>query len=92
MLEADARVATDAAPRYLKQLASHLGRHSEPVETPHGTMLTIAGGTCLLTATGDALVLHATAPAAEDLDRVKDVVGRHLERFGARNELTVTWT
>ena len=30
--------------------------------------------------------------ARPDSYRVKDVVGRHLERFGARNELTVAWT
>jgi uncharacterized protein len=26
------------------------------------------------------------------LARVQDVLGRHLERFGQRNELAVTWT
>ncbi|MBL7497866.1 DUF2218 domain-containing protein [Frankia sp. CNm7] len=92
MQQAHARVRTDAAPRYLKQLASDLGRRVEPVETTQGTMLTIAGGTCLLTATGDSLLLHAAAPTTEGLDRVKDVVGGQLELFGARNELTVSWT
>jgi uncharacterized protein len=27
----------------------------------------------------------------EALERVQDVLGRHLERFGQRNELVVTW-
>ena len=28
---------------------------------------------------------------AETLDRVKDVTGRHLERFGEKDGLVVTW-
>ncbi len=28
---------------------------------------------------------------AETLDRVKDVTGRHLERFGEKDGLAVTW-
>jgi hypothetical protein len=32
------------------------------------------------------------AIAGGDLDRLEDVVGRHLVRFGARDELVVRWT
>jgi hypothetical protein len=38
------------------------------------------------------LTLLAEAPDAESLARVQHVLGSHLERFGQRNELTVTWT
>jgi hypothetical protein len=31
------------------------------------------------------------APDAESLARIEDVLGRHLARFGQRQELTVTW-
>ena len=37
------------------------------------------------------LTLRAQAPDTETLERVQDVLGRHLERFGQRNELVVTW-
>ena len=37
------------------------------------------------------LTLLAEGPDAESLARVQDVLGRHLERFGQRNELTVSW-
>ena len=90
-LTSQATVATDAAARYAKQLASHLGRKCEVVEEDAGTRLVLTAGDCLLTPTDDALELAASAPDEEALDRVEDVVGRHLERFGARNELTVTW-
>jgi hypothetical protein len=38
------------------------------------------------------LTLQAQAPDEESLEQVKHVLGSHLERFGQRNELTVTWT
>jgi uncharacterized protein len=37
------------------------------------------------------LTLTAEGPDEEGVARVEDVLGRHLERFGQRNELTVTW-
>jgi hypothetical protein len=39
----------------------------------------------------DHLILEASATDAESLAVVEDVLGRHLERFGARRELAVTW-
>jgi hypothetical protein len=38
-----------------------------------------------------ALLLTAAAPDVEQCERVKDVLGRHLERFGAKRELVVVW-
>ena len=35
--------------------------------------------------------MRANAEDAETLDRVKDVTGRHLERFGEKDGLSVTW-
>jgi hypothetical protein len=39
----------------------------------------------------DALVMVAAADDAQKLDQVKDVTGRHLERFGEKDGLVVTW-
>jgi len=92
-MTATATVATATPGRYAKQLVSHLGRRCEVREEADGIRLVLpAGGDCLLTSTDDALVMAATAPTQESLDQVTDVVGRHLERFGQRNELAVTWT
>ena len=90
-LPARADVATDAPARYAKQLVSHLGRRVEwTTEGPLSTA-SIAGGTGSVEVGDSVLVLRAQAPDAEALERVKDVLGRHLERFGQRNELVVTW-
>jgi hypothetical protein len=87
-----ARVATDRGERYRKQLASHFGNRIEVTESPAGTVLTWgSGGTTTLTVEPDALVMIAVADDAKTLDQVKDVTGRHLERFGEKDGLVVTW-
>jgi hypothetical protein len=90
-LPARADVPTDAPARYAKQLVSHLGRRVE--WTTEGPLSTapIAGGTGSVEVGDGVLVLRAQAPDAEALERVKDVLGRHLERFGQRSDLVVTW-
>ena len=89
---ATSRVATDRGERYRKQLASHFGNKIEVAESPAGTVLTWGfGGTTTLTVEDGVLILVAAADDGETLDRVKDVTGRHLERFGERDGLVVTW-
>lgn len=90
-LTARATVATGAAPRYAKQLASHLGRRSELRPEADGTRIVLTVGSCLLVVRDDALELRAEAGTAEELERVEHVVGSHLERFGHRDALTVRW-
>ena len=95
MPDAHALVATDAPARYAKQLLSHLGRKVavEPVEGHDDAAgrLRIGDGTGEVIPGDEVLLLTATAPDPDQLDRVKDVLGRHLERFGARRELVVDW-
>ena len=87
-------VPTDAAARYAKQLLSHLGRKAgvEPVDgEPDGGLLRLSAGVGVVRCRDDHLVLEASATDAASLALVEDVLSRHLERFGARRELTVTW-
>ena len=94
MLTSTARVQTDAAGRYAKQLLSHLGRKAgvEPVDgEPDGGLLRLSGGTGIVRPRPDHLLLEAEAADVESLAVVEDVLGRHLERFGARRELVVEW-
>jgi uncharacterized protein len=94
VLRSTAVVATDAPERYSKQLLAHLGRKNT-VETirdqSNGGRLVFAYGTGIVRPEGDRLVLEAIAPDADSLAHVEDVLGRHLERFGARRELVVNW-
>jgi uncharacterized protein len=86
-----ASVATSAPERYAKQLAAHLGRRTEVREEDAGTRLVFGDGDCLMQPRAGALDLTVTASGPEALARLTDVVGRHLERFGQRNELVVSW-
>jgi hypothetical protein len=88
-------VPTDAPVRYAKQLLAHLGRKNavEVVEgAPDAGRLLFAYGTGTVRPEDGRLVLEAVADDAEALARVQDVLGRHLERFGARRELVVRWS
>ena len=91
-LTSRADVVTDAPGRYAKQLVSHLGRKVEFVEEPAGTWTAHVGGsTARVTVGGDGLVLQAERSDEETVGRLEHALGSHLERFGQRRELTVTW-
>jgi hypothetical protein len=93
-----AAVPTDRAGRYAKQLSTHLGRRLE-TSWDEGTgtgSIRFDVGECALTATPGALVMEIALvdeppDPAGSLDRMEDVVGRHLVRFGTRDELVVQW-
>ena len=50
-----------------------------------------AFGHAALEAGEDVLTITAHAQRPDDLRRVEQVVGSHLERFGKRDELVVAW-
>ena len=89
-----ATVATERAPRYGKQLVSHLSRKSvgtwdEAIEA--GSLVMGEGAAHVsLTSTPAALVIEVRADDAT-ITTYEGVVGRHLENFGERDELKVEW-
>jgi 3-hydroxyisobutyrate dehydrogenase-like beta-hydroxyacid dehydrogenase len=90
-LVAVAEVATDAPERYAKQLVSHLGRRLTWATDGPTSRAVIGTGTGTVVVGTGVLTLRAEAPDAETLARIQHVLGSHLERFGQRNELMVTW-
>ena len=88
---ARADVPTDAPERYAKQLVAHLGRRLEWATDGGTSTARVGEGTGRVVVGDGVLTLLAEAPHAEGLARVQDVLGRHLERFGQRNELVVSW-
>ena len=89
---ATAAVATAAPARYAKQLASHFGRRCEVVEEADGVRIVFGDGGCLVQPGHEILDLRVTAPSQPEVERLTQVVGSHLERFGRRNELQVSWS
>ncbi|MFI6578866.1 DUF2218 domain-containing protein [Nocardiopsis sp. NPDC050513] len=86
-----ADVPTGRGERWLKQLASHLGRKCEVQRDGDTTLLLLAGGSCAMTCDATALRLAATGPDEDTLSQVQLVVGGHLERFAAAEGLRVVW-
>ena len=88
-----AQVPTAQAARYVKQLVSHLAHRRTTELMPDGQgVIRFETGQCLLTPEAGVLVLTASADDADALRHVQDVVARHLERFGARHGLQVSWS
>ncbi|WP_237224986.1 DUF2218 domain-containing protein [Rothia nasisuis] len=93
-----ALVATDRPARYAKQLASHFGHKILAEEIADGHRLTFnrdgnfGGYADILVQPldgADRLILHVYAEDAEKRERLEQVVGGHLERFGEKDRLTV---
>ncbi|MFC0545285.1 DUF2218 domain-containing protein [Kutzneria chonburiensis] len=87
-----ALVATDRPSRYLVQLCKHFGHKIQTVWTEHEGELYFDFGTAVLRTRPEGLHITCTTGDAEALDRLADVVERHLVRFGAKDELVVAWS
>ncbi len=87
-----ATVATSRPERYAKQLVAHMGRKVPAAWDDATRTGSVSFPTAELTLSGDGqgLLLELRAQPGE-LDRWEDVVGRHLVRFGTRDELIVSW-
>lgn len=90
-LTARADVRTETPERYAKQLVEHLGHRVSFTTDGATSTAEIAGGIGSVEVGEGVLVLRAEAGDQETLDRVQDVLGRHLVRFGRRAELDVVW-
>lgn len=89
-----ARVPTGRSERYGKQLCGHAAWKASRAEwtPPHGVIeFPGSAGICRVTAEPDCLRLAIEAATPADLARFQQVIGDNIERFGAREGLTVTW-
>jgi hypothetical protein len=91
-VSATAFVVTSRPERYIKQLVSHFGNKVKTELTNEGGRLQFDFGTCDLKAAPTGIELIGTAEDEAQLETLKDVVARHLVRFGANDQLTVSWT
>jgi uncharacterized protein len=88
-----AHVSTTKPTPYLKQLCKHFGHRNEVTFDDERGEIHLPSGICALDATAsETLTLTATAADAESLEALERVIGVHLERFGARDELAVSWS
>lgn len=92
MPQAQARVPTEKAGRYLVQLCKHFA-HKVPAEWDERTgHVQFPPGTCRIAVEDGALQIFCEAESEEALATVKYIVEDHVVRFGFREKLTVDWT
>jgi NAD(P)H dehydrogenase (quinone) len=87
-----ADVAIENPGRWRKQLGSHLGHKIEVRSDDTSSTFDFDGGFGTVSDTAAGLQLNAEAATADTLATIKDVLGRHLERFAQKLDITVTWT
>ena len=91
-LTSQATVATEKPVPYMRQLCKHFGHKVDAAFTDDSGYIQFEAGRCELRAGDDELYLTVTADDEEGRERVRNVVGSHLERFGKRDELSVSWS
>ena len=83
---------TERPERYAKQLASHWQKRGKQVEDGTATTLHFDSGQVVVLRPGEGrLDVEVSVPDDGDVDRFAQVVAEQLQRFGARDELHVTW-
>ena len=93
MPTASTRMETPNARKYLVQLAKHFAHKIEVEASESEARLLFPAGPIRLTADDAVLAAEVEAADAEGIERLKDVLWRHLERFAFREpELRATWT
>jgi uncharacterized protein len=91
-IKSRAEVATDKPVPYMRQLCKHFGHKVDASFGEDSGYIQFEFGRCELNASEGLLSLDVSAADAESHERMERVIGSHLERFGRRDELTVSWT
>jgi hypothetical protein len=86
-----AEVATDKPVAYMRQLCKHFGHKVDASFGDESGYIQFEFGRCELQANGQTLTLDVSAADGENHERMERVIGSHLERFGRRDNLSVTW-
>jgi hypothetical protein len=86
-----AEVSTEKPVAYMRQLCKHFGHKVDASFGENTGYIQFEFGRCELHASDGTLTLQVSAPDPESHERMERVVGSHLERFGRRDELSVTW-
>ena len=92
--KAEAKVLIERPERWAKQLVSHLGNKAKVEETETGSKLYFGetgSSVGLVSTDAEHVLLTALGSTQEDLDRAKNVLGKHLERFAEKLEIKVSW-
>lgn len=90
-IKSRAEVATDKPVAYMRQLCKHFGHKVDASFDDDSGYIQFEFGRCELHTSDATLSLEVSASDAESHERMERVIASHLERFGRRDELSVTW-
>lgn len=90
-LTSRADVATDKPVAYMRQLCKHFGHKVDASFGEDSGYIQFDFGRCDLQAAEGELRLAVSAAEEAGRERTERVIGSHLERFGRRDELSVSW-
>jgi uncharacterized protein len=92
VLESVSQVATEKPVPYMRQLCKHFGHKNDAQYDEDSGSIRFPYGLCELNAGASELSLTVSADDAESLERMEQVIGSHLERFGRGDALVVSWS
>lgn len=84
MPSATARVPTTSGSKYVQQLCKHWSHKLDVEFTAERGVVRFPEAVATMTAGDDALTVTVSAERAEEVERMKDVVAKHLDRFAFR--------
>jgi hypothetical protein len=90
-LTSTAAVTTTKPVPYMRQLCKHFGHKNDASFGDTSGQISFDYGRCELDAGAGVLSLRVVAEEEESLERLERVIGSHLERFGRRDGLSVSW-
>lgn len=90
-IKSHSEVLTDKSAAYMRQLCKHFGHKTDASFGEDTGYIQFEFGRCELHAVDGTLRLKVSAPDDEQHERMERVIGSHLERFGKRDGLSVTW-
>jgi hypothetical protein len=92
MVSATAQVPTTSGSRYLQQLCKHWSHKFETEFDAERGTIALPMGTATLVAAPESLNVTVATDEAEKLDKLKEVVANHLDRFAFREApLSFDW-
>lgn len=84
-------LSTPKADGYVEQLSKHFGHKINVERQTDEVVFHFSAGTARAQAEGDILRLSAQAETFEQLQKLQEILGSHLERFAFREDLRVIW-
>lgn len=91
MFSSEAHVKTSNASRYLIQLCKHFAHKIDVKYDAKEGLAKFPFGTCTMHASDTHLALHCTGNDEAALERVQDILQKHLEGFAFREKPEISW-